>query len=500
MISNADGLSLKSYVAATPRAPVTIDPNGVEQNLSSGAANLLAGFSSLGPSAGDSAVKPDLVAPGTGMYMAAEDYDPLGALYSSNRYAAADGTSFATPLTSGAAALVLQSHPGFNVAQVRSALINTASQDVLTDDSQPPNPVDVRWVGGGKLDVLAAIGATVTSTPATLSFGVLAAGSLPQTQQLTFTNTGASPVTLAIAVASNNSAAPVPAVDKQSLNLAAGANGTVTVTLAGAVPAAGSYSGAITAQAAGVSLRIPYLYLMGSGAASNIIPLSGSGFDGTVGQNIPDGIISFKLVDASGVPVAGVPVSWTGATGGAVIQNADNQTDAYGIAAAEPILGPTKGTYSFTATAGGLSTTFSGHARMVPTILTGGVINAANGDSAAAVSPGSYVSIYGSGLSDVIDIAPDTRLPLSVDYVTVSFDVPSANLSVPGHLTYVSPGQVERTGPLGIAGAGRRAGQSDHRLLERERRHCAACGLFAGLLRNRRGRGSGPGLSELQRD
>ena len=70
------------------------------------------------------------------------------------------------------------------------------------------------------------------------------------------------------------------------------------------------------------------------------------------------------------------------------------------------------------------------------------------------IAPGSYISIYGANLSEYTDpvtYAP-YALPLSLDGVTVSFDVPSAKLSVPGHLTYVSPGQVNVQVPWELQG------------------------------------------------
>jgi uncharacterized protein (TIGR03437 family) len=88
------------------------------------------------------------------------------------------------------------------------------------------------------------------------------------------------------------------------------------------------------------------------------------------------------------------------------------------------------------------------------------------------VTPGSYAAVYGSGLSNFTDnnstvlnfnINPSTEatdpviangivLPLQIDFVTVSFDVPSAGISVPAHLTYVSPGQVNVQVPWELQG------------------------------------------------
>jgi uncharacterized protein (TIGR03437 family) len=448
MVSNADGLALKSFVDANPDPLTTIDPTRIEQMLTT--FNQLAGFSSRGPSTGDFAVKPDLVAVGTNVYFAAENYDPLGELYSSSRYAVADGTSFATPLVAGAAALVKQSRPNFSTSDVKSALVNTASQDVTTDDSG--NAVTVQSLGAGKLDAGAAVSAAVTVRPVSISFGALAAGSLPASRQLQIVNRSAGTVALSIAVApGNQSSGTRLTLDQQSLSLAPNASGTVTVRLSGAVPPAGSYSGAITVQGQGISLRVPYMYLVGSGTAANIIPLSGASFDGTVGQGIPEGIIAFRLVDSFGVPVKGAPVSFSSRGGGRLTQ-ADSVTDAFGIAAAQPVLGAQPGNYSFTAVAGGMSLTFSGTARAQPNVPSNGVADAASFDDTRPVAPGSYIAIFGSGLSDTTDAATTTILPLAIDFVHVSFDAPSPGPSVPGHLTYVSPGQVNVQVPWELQG------------------------------------------------
>ena len=121
MIGQSDGVALKAYIKSNPSALVTIDPSGVEVDDTADG-NLLSYYSSMGPSTGDSAVKPDLVAVGTDIYMAAQNYDPAGGQYSTTRYADASGTSFSSPMVAGAAALVKQKHPTWTPAQIRSAL------------------------------------------------------------------------------------------------------------------------------------------------------------------------------------------------------------------------------------------------------------------------------------------------------------------------------------------------------------------------------------------
>ncbi len=446
MISLQDGLALKTYLETAPGALLAFEPASVEQSATP---DLLASFSSAGPAMGDAALKPDLLAVGTSVFMAAESYDPLGVLYSADGVAVANGTSFAAPLISGAAALVKQRHPDFSAAQVKSALVDTASQGITTDTSG--DSVDVRQTGGGKLDVAAAVSATVTSNPASISFGAIRPGTLPKTVMLEISNAGSSPVDLFVSLAVSTTGASL-ILNKDKLSLGAHVSDTVAVTLFGAVPLPGSYSGAVVLEGSGVSVRIPYLYLAGDGTPANLIPLTGDGFDGTAGQPIPSSLISFLLVDSYGLPVPGAPVSFLALRGGSV-RNASTTTDSHGLAGATAVLGSQPGTYSFAASAGGLRHTYSGSARAKPVIPSGGVANAASFDNASPVAPGSYVSIFGTGLSDFTDYPiPAASLPLAIDYVNVSFDVPSAGLSVPGRLVFVSPGQVNVQVPWDLQG------------------------------------------------
>ena len=314
-LSNSDGVALKTYLAAHPGARVTMDLAGIDVDLNTYSqtvkfsppvvANQLASYSSFGPNAGDGAIKPEIVATGgmdvwltpdsadyylypyAGLYMAGQKYDPQGELYTDNGYLAANGTSFASPIVAGAAALVKQAHPNYTVAQIKSALVNTAAQDVTTDDFG--SAVDVEWLGAGRLDAGLAANANVTlqvlDVPAvakppatvTLNFGILKTGAtLPITKQVQITNSGSSAVTLTVAVAPGTSVSGTTVTtDKTSVTVAAGGAGAFNVALGGAVPKAGAYSGAVTLQGNGVSLRVPYLFLVGTGTASNFIGLFG---------------------------------------------------------------------------------------------------------------------------------------------------------------------------------------------------------------------------------
>ena len=449
MISNSSGVALKSYVDANPAASALIAQGAFAVDKSP--FNTLSLYSSLGPTTGDNAIKPDLVATGgsddfgTDIYLAAQDYDPLGGLYDPSRYSAGSGTSFATPLVSGAAALVKQLHPKFSPAQIKSALVNSASQVVTSDENG--DAVGVQQLGAGLLDANAGLQSTISVNPSNISFGVPSV--LPVTKSFQITNGGSSSASLTLAVTPVTATGVNLTLNQQSLTLAAGASATVGLTLAGSIPSAGSYSGFVTIQIGTSMLRVPYMFLVGSGGVSNIIALSGPA-DTTIGQDA--GPIIVKLIDANGVPVSGATIAFT-AGGGASLQSIQSTTNSYGIASAEAFLGSELGNYSFGIRFGRQSYSLTATALAQPTITASGVVDGASFLVGKPIAPGSYITIFGSDLAGgSTDSATTSILPLAIDFVTVSFDVPSAQLSLPGHLVYVSDSQVNVQVPWELQG------------------------------------------------
>ena len=455
MISNSDGLALKSFIDSNPGYSALIIEDAFEVNKSS--YNLLSLYSSTGPAVGTNAVKPDLVATGgsddffTDIYLAAQNYDPQGGLYSANGYTAGSGTSFATPLVSGAAALVkqqlLQQHPNLTPtpAQIKSALVNAAAQMVTADENN--DSVGVQQLGGGLLDVAAALESSFTVTPPSLSFGVPTA--LPVSQTFQITNNGASSANLSLVI---TPAVPLSGaslgLSQQNVTLAGGASASITATLTGSLPSAGSYSGFVTIQGPSSSVRVPYLFLVGSDGVANIVGLSGPS-DTNPGQDA--GLIAVKLIDSNGVPVSGQTVGFSAGTG-ASVQNVQSVTNAYGIASAEAFLGNSPGDYNYIIRYGRSSFTLTATAIATPTISAAGVVDGATFAAGKPIAPGSYISIFGSNLSSTIDSAKTAILPLALDLVTVSFDVPSAGLSLPGNVLFVSAGQVNVQVPWELQG------------------------------------------------
>jgi len=445
-LSNADGVALKSFLSSNPGISVTLDPSPFALDVS--VFNTVADFSSQGPAVGFGAIKPDMVAVGTDLYLAAQRFDPNGVLYSPSGYIVSQGTSFSAPMVAGAAALVKQSKPTLTASQLKSLLVNTASPQVTDDFGVTAT---VAAMGAGKLDAGSAVTSNVTVEPATISFGILTSTTV-QPQALQIKNTGSSPLSLTFSVAPRVTDPNAQVrLDKTSLSLGPGASGTLTATLSGRLPNPGFYEGVVSIQGGAVPLRIPYLYVEGDGFPANIIPIMGDGFAGTVNELTPDGAVVLKVIDRYGAPVSGVAVQWAVTQGGGRLTNADSRTDIYGFAGANAYLGPQLGAQQFAARAAGTTITFSGAARLKPTISANGAVNAAS-FQAGPVTPGSYISLFGSGLSDDTRAAATASLPLSLDSVSVSFDVPAANLSLPGRLLYVSPGQVNLQVPWELQG------------------------------------------------
>jgi subtilisin family serine protease len=122
-----------------------------------GTPNRIASFSSAGPTQLSLRLKPDVSAPGVNILSSIpEGWELLS------------GTSMASPMVAGAAALLRQRHPEWSVAQLKSALATTASDAV--DDSP------VTRQGDGIVDLPVADTPYLFASPTSVTFGLVRRG------------------------------------------------------------------------------------------------------------------------------------------------------------------------------------------------------------------------------------------------------------------------------------------------------------------------------------
>lgn len=139
-------------------------------------------LSSRGPRAGDSAVKPDITAPGV----------QIKAAVPGGGYDYSTGTSMAAPHVTGAVALLAQQHPDWTAEHLKAALIASA---------KPREDLGAFDQGAGRVDLARAIDTTVVASPPSVSFGVMEwphDDDEPTERKLTYRNGGAEDVTLAL--------------------------------------------------------------------------------------------------------------------------------------------------------------------------------------------------------------------------------------------------------------------------------------------------------------
>ncbi len=205
------------------------------------------------------------------------------------------------------------------------------------------------------------------------------------------------------------------------------------------------------------------MYLVGNGVVNNVTPLA----EGTLGPpGLDTGDAPVQILDQFGVPVVAAPVSYTvsprrsvtlksvpgqpACTPASSTSSVVCNTDAYGNAHVDVVLGANPTDVTVTASTGGSQTQISYSIVAPPAVTAAGVVNSAS--FATPVSPGSYITIYGQGVVDATDLfsssgdsatpLPNGALPLSLDATSVSFDVPSAGISAPGFMVFASANQI----------------------------------------------------------
>ncbi len=154
-----EGDKLWQHIIAPADADSVISVGAVDSSW------VIANFSSIGPTF-DNRQKPEVCARGI------NNASAYGGV--SDGYWEPNGTSFAAPLVSGAAALILRAHPDWTPMMVREALMQTASR---TDN--PDNQY-----GNGIIDVMAAINYDHSDTTANDTMSTTDSDQIPSSFEL----------------------------------------------------------------------------------------------------------------------------------------------------------------------------------------------------------------------------------------------------------------------------------------------------------------------------
>jgi minor extracellular serine protease Vpr len=208
MIGLKEGGALRSSGATTASA------TDILQDIVSSNADILAGFSSQGPTSPDLLIKPDATSVGVNVLSSITCVGKGASCPGDGSgWAFFSGTSMATPHFAGSSAVLLQLHPDWSPDQVKSALANTSDR-VIKDAKTGTMDVGPTAQGAGRENLSNAAGATIFFVPDSASFGkVSSSNHNPASFPITVSNTTGADQTLSLAASKftpSTSAALIP--------------------------------------------------------------------------------------------------------------------------------------------------------------------------------------------------------------------------------------------------------------------------------------------------
>ncbi|MEA2576148.1 MAG: hypothetical protein QOH93_3446 [Chloroflexia bacterium] len=191
------GDTLKSVLTAgavqTETVTLSHEYHNTVRLVSPGRNNTLSSFSSRGPRTIDNALKPDITAPGQGIFSTANGTGNQGETLS--------GTSMASPHMAGTMALLRQEHPDWTVEELKALAMNTANVDIWTGFNGTGTRYAPARVGAGRVNVPFAAASDVvaynaeTAGAVSVSFGfVNVLGTSTLTKTVEIANKGTEPI------------------------------------------------------------------------------------------------------------------------------------------------------------------------------------------------------------------------------------------------------------------------------------------------------------------
>lgn len=261
-LSGTYGNQIKGLLGTNPNLEVNFDTK-IEKDI-------IAGFSSRGPSKPSFAIKPDISAPGLGVRSSVPDYEGW--------YAAQNGTSMAAPHIAGAAALLRDKYSGLSPFDIKSLLMNNAVK--MTDrDGNPYTHMDQ---GAGRVDLNRVLeakavaeveaktnavkdGVDFTHFTGSLSYGYVNHGESAQRKVIVkdIANTNSS---YTISTEWRDPSTPIEiALSEEEVEVSAGGTATFTVTAKVATEAVDQYyeGELILTEAGGHVIQLPIAIYVG---------------------------------------------------------------------------------------------------------------------------------------------------------------------------------------------------------------------------------------------
>jgi minor extracellular serine protease Vpr len=320
MVGNSDGLDIQQRLQQGGSLNATLSFSQTAFFVDPSRLDLQ---SSRGPNV-DNNIKPDLLAVGDSVLTAAPS--SLGS------YQVASGTSLASPMVAGAAAILKAARPGLTMAQYRSLLINSTA--IYSLDGV--KPIGVQKGGAGFLNVASALNSTIAVYPTQLGLGS-GGNTVNLTSTLTVTNLGKNADSFTITVNSFDGTV-VPTISTTTVQLDAGTSQDVTVQTQASNLDPGEYQGLIVVHASSSSIEahVPYWVGVTANTPNNIVVYSPV----TSARHLSRQALDFRALDSIGVPVTATPVVTVVSGGGSVVTTNSFDGDVPGLWESMVRLGP----------------------------------------------------------------------------------------------------------------------------------------------------------------
>jgi minor extracellular serine protease Vpr len=230
--------------------------------------DILASFSSQGPTLVDLAAKPDVTSVGVNVLSSCVETDPIDC--GEAPWAFLSGTSMSTPHIAGSAAVLLQLHNDWSPAQIKSALVNRADL-VVKDSITGTHDVGPTAQGTGRENLSVAADATTWMDPSAASFGKVTFGH-PTSLTITLNNPTGSAQTFSVSATKftpDDFGGTVPLVFDAGI-LSSGDN-RITVPGSVMVPANGSATLSVSVNAGLPSGTVVQGWIHLDGGSSNVL-------------------------------------------------------------------------------------------------------------------------------------------------------------------------------------------------------------------------------------